>query len=283
MSVQNRNKLNQLSHILPEGLLVDASWLEKKGYYRSLRSQYVASGWLERPVRGVFRRPRGVIRWEQVVISLQTLLGFPVSLGGRTALELQGYAHYLSQSQKSIHLYSDKKLPSWVFKLDLKEEFVYHSRLRLFPEIEISSDTLSIVGSQYIEEGVQLDGGLRIHRWGQWDWPLLMSSPERAILELMDELPNKETFHMADVMMEGLVNLSPRRLQVLLESTSNIKVKRLFFFFADRHNNRWFKKIKRDKINLGKGKRMLVKGGKLDPTYQITVPEKLIKDEINGF
>ncbi|MDX2417448.1 MAG: type IV toxin-antitoxin system AbiEi family antitoxin domain-containing protein, partial [Xanthomonadales bacterium] len=49
----------------------------------------------------------------------------------------------------------------------------------------------------------------------------------------------------------------------------------LFFFFADRHGHRWLKHIKRDKIDLGKGKRMLVKGGKLDPKYLITVPEDL--------
>ena len=252
-------------------------------YSRSLRSQYVASGWLEQPTRGVFRRPRGDISWKQVIISLQTLLGFPVSVGGRTALELQGYAHYLSQHQKSIHLYSDKKLPSWVFKLGLKEKMIEHNRLRSFPEVEISPHIFSLTGMTHIEEGAPLDGGMFINRWGQWDWPLLISSPERAILELLDDPPNKETFQMADVMMEGLVNLSPRRLQVLLENSTSIKVKRLFFFFADRHNNRWFKKIKRDKIDFGKGKRMLAKGGKLDPTYQITVPETLLKDNINGF
>ncbi|GMR16210.1 MAG: hypothetical protein BMS9Abin31_0524 [Gammaproteobacteria bacterium] len=58
----------------------------------------------------------------------------------------------------------------------------------------------------------------------------LMSTPERAFLELLDELPQNETFHMVDVIMEGLVNLSPRRMQSLLESCMNIKVKRLFFF-----------------------------------------------------
>jgi putative hydrolase len=34
-----------------------------------------------------------------------------------------------------------------------------------------------------------------------------MSSPERAILELLDEVPQRETFHQADVLMEGLRNL----------------------------------------------------------------------------
>ena len=102
-----------------------------------------------------------------------------------------------------------------------------------------------------------------------------MSSPERAILELMDELPRHESFHQVDMIMEGLVNLRPRRLQALLEDARSIKVKRLFFFFADRHHHKWLDYVDRDKISLGSGKRMIFKGGKLDPEYKITVPEDM--------
>ena len=275
MSVQKVNKLNRLERALPEGLLVDAQWLEKRGYYRSLRSQYVASGWLEQPARGVFRRPRGTVSWEQAVISLQALLEFPVSIGGRTALELQGYAHYLSQSQENVHLYSDKKLPAWISKLVIDQSFVFHNRLRLLPKVDIFPNVLSLSETSQPKNESILDGALRVTHWGQWKWPFVISTPERAILELLDELPKNETFHLADVTMEGLVNLSPRRIQTLLEKTKSVKVKRLFFFFADRHQHRWLHHINREKIDLGKGKRMLVKGGKFDSKYQITVPEAL--------
>lgn len=271
MSMQKANKLNSLLQTLPEGLLVDARWLERHGYYRSLRSQYVASGWLERPARGVFRRPQGTVSWEQVVISLQTMMDFPVSVGGRSALELQGYAHYLPQAQSAIHLYTDKKLPGWVLKIPIDPSFILHNRLRLFPSIAISPNTLSLTA--YVREDEEaLEGALRMIPWGHWKWPLVVSTPERAYLELLDELPHNETFHMADILMEGLVNLSPRRLQPLLENAGSVKVKRLFFFFADRHEHRWLDRIDRKKIDLGKGKRMLVKGGKFDTKYQITVP-----------
>ena len=102
-----------------------------------------------------------------------------------------------------------------------------------------------------------------------------MSAPERAILELLDEVPQRETFHQADMLMEGLRNLSPRRLQKLLADCRSIKVKRLFLWFAERHNHAWLKKLDRNGINLGRGKRMLVRGGKLDTKYNITVPENL--------
>jgi hypothetical protein len=52
-------------------------------------------------------------------------------------------------------------------------------------------------------------------------------------------------------------------------------VKRLFFFFADRHGHAWLKRLDRAPIGLGSGNRMLVRGGRLDPTYHITVPETL--------
>jgi hypothetical protein len=54
-----------------------------------------------------------------------------------------------------------------------------------------------------------------------------------------------------------------------------VKVKRLFFFFADRHRHAWLKRVERAAVDLGSGKRMLVKEGKLDPAYQITVPKEL--------
>jgi hypothetical protein len=278
MAIQKYSKLNRLQKHLPEGLLADAAWFEQNGYSRSLRNQYVRAGWLEQSARGVFRRPRGQISWEQVAISLQTLLGYPVSIGGRSALELQGYAHYLHQSRQDIHLYCDKKLPSWLHKLPLQEAFIVHNRLRLW-----TKNTSSFQGQISLEtppkEGATLSSDLRVLYWGQWHWPMIVSCAERAYLELLDELPKNDTFHTADVMMEGLVNISPRRMQSLLEATKSVKVKRLFFFFADRHQHQWLAHIQRQGIDMGAGKRVLVEGGKLDPTYHITVPPEFLKEK----
>ena len=77
MTEQKPSKLNLLERHLPEGLVVDASWLAKHGYSTSLRSQYVKAGWLEQPARRVYRRPQGSLGWQRVVISLQTLLEYP--------------------------------------------------------------------------------------------------------------------------------------------------------------------------------------------------------------
>ena len=54
-----------------------------------------------------------------------------------------------------------------------------------------------------------------------------------------------------------------------------MKVKRLFLWSAERHGHRWGERLERDRINLGKGKRLIAKQGRLNRKYQITVPEDL--------
>jgi hypothetical protein len=279
VGIQNKEKLNWLQRSLPEGLVSDAAWLEKHGYSRSLRKKYVAHGWLDQVARGVYRRPvpklpgeagQESLRWQPVVISLQTLLGCPCTIGGRTALELQGFAHYLSRGHREIHLYGTGKPPGWVSKLKLENRFVFHNADRLFKH-EASRTARSKGGA---ENDVLQSSCIR-QPWGQWELPLAMSSPERAILELLDEVPQRETFHQADVLMEGLGNLSPRRLHELLVACRSVKVKRLFLWFAERHQHAWLKRLDRSDIDLGHGKRMLVRGGKLDPKFNITVPESI--------
>ena len=276
-------KLNQLDHTLPEGLLVDSAWMGEHGYSRSLRNQYVHSGWLEQPTRGVYRRPRGALSWQQVVVSLQTILDAdPLVVGGRTALELQGYAHYLSQNVSEIHLYGPRPPPRWLSKLPIDVRFIAHNSRALF-----KSGFVADGGDRHrhwnfatgaVLPGVNSNDSVTVLPWGQWDWPLTLSTPERAILELLNELPKRESFHQVDKLFEGLGNLSPRRLTALLADCRSVKVKRLFFFFAARHPQAWLKRLDRSRIDLGSGKRMLVKGGRLDPETQITVPEDLDAD-----
>ncbi len=232
---------------------------------------------MEQPVHRVYRRPRGTISWQQVVISLQTLLGHPLVVGGRTALELQGFAHHLSTEMREVHLYGARP-PTWLRSLSAGVRFVCHNDRKLFRKelIANSFDALRTDLAQSQQHSTDTThASFSIQHWGQWDWPLVLSSPERAILELLDELPKRESFEQVDKLMGSLPNLSPRRLEKLLADCHNVKVKRLFFFFADRHKHAWLKRLDKEAVDLGTGKRMLVRGGKLDKRYQITVPEDL--------
>jgi hypothetical protein len=85
--------------------------------------------------------------------------------------------------------------------------------------------------------------------------------PERAILEMIDELPNHESFHQVDTVIEGLVNLRPQLLRKLLRECKSVKVKRLFLWYADRHGHAWFKHLDQSSIDLGKGKRQPARHG----------------------
>ena len=280
--------LNRLHRLLPEGLLADAAWFTAAGYPSSLRSRYLASGWLQPVTRGVFRRPlhkpgledtTAPLRWQHVVVSLQSVLERPVVVGGRTALELDGLAHYTSSAgPREVHLYGDEPAPGWLGKLPIETPFVFHNARKLFRAEAVSKaleGLKSVMAGDEPSNLTTIHGSLTWMHFSDGGWPIVLSTPERAILELLDELPDRETFHQADVLMEGLVSLSPRRMSRLLCECRSIKVKRLLLWFADRHGHAWVERLEREGVDLGSGKRMLFRGGKLDPKYQITVPEDL--------
>jgi hypothetical protein len=277
MGSQNQGKLNRLQQTLPEGLVVDSGWLERHGVSRQLRRKYAMHGWLLPLARGVYCRSplpdaMSSVPWQQLVISLNYLQNLPVAAGARTALELQGFSHYVSSGgSREAHLYANEELTGWVLRVPVDTKLVLHKARKLFRSRDVPA--YFTVGDA--TPSPPEDNGFTQQQWGHWKYPLTQSTPERAILELLDEVPKRETFHQADVLMEGLRNLSPRRLQALLSDCRSVKVKRLFFWFAERHNHAWLQKLDRAGIDLGKGKRMLVRGGKFDPKYNITVPENL--------
>ena len=76
-------------------------------------------------------------------------------------------------------------------------------------------------------------------------------------------------------MLEGAVNLRPTLLQQLLEESHNIKAKRLFLYLARVVAHPWYNYLDLSKIDLGSGKRQIIRGGALDPEFQITIPKEV--------
>lgn len=179
-----------------------------------------------------------------------------------TALELYGHAHYLPIGAREVaYLYSDKP-PTWLKRLKLRTKLHLRTR-RLFadPGVEVEEVRPSRLGSSVLMP---------------WERAVRMSSPERAILEALEEVPRTTGFGAIDMVFEGLANLRPRRLQALLHSCRSVKVKRLFFVFADHHGHTWREHLNPEEFDLGSGDRALVPGGRLHPLYRITVPEALL-------
>lgn len=66
------------------------------------------AGWSRWPGGSTADRPHscrnlinkdGRLRWQHVVVSLQAVLGQQLAVGGGTALELQGFTHYLGAGE----------------------------------------------------------------------------------------------------------------------------------------------------------------------------------------
>ena len=284
-TMQKRNKLNKLQHILPEPLLATVPWLESRGYSRTLLSKYAAAGWLVQPARGVYHRPGFRLSWESVVTSLQSLLGYPLVVGGRTALELQGHSHYISPKiPYLIHLYGPKPPPGWLHKLDLDKKFFFHRVRRLFPGDEYARTKQQFrdwnSAAQRFSGSLALPEQTKELEWSEKQMPLLVSTPARAAFEHLDDIPGRERFDEVGYILEKLAWLDPEEVEELLCQCRSVKVKRLFLWFAERHQQSWFEKIDLKKIDLGSGKRVLVdQDGCLDPKYQITFPKYMLYEE----
>lgn len=277
----NQSKVNRLQDELRPGLLATASWLGKHGYYRQLLDHYVSSGWLESPARGVYRRPGSPLKWQHVVTSLLLSEALPLHVGGSTALEHQGFGHYVRmRGSETIKLFGPASLPAWAYALPVKEKFVVRPDALFgklpMPRVRLDEHGLPVdAHGQPVDDTALGDNGLRISKWGESDWPLVYSTEERAILEMLQDVPKGESVYQAHVMLQGMVNVRPARMSMLLRHCASIKVKRLFLALAARHGHAWFKHLDLSGVDRGKGKRALFPGGKLDLEYQITLPADL--------
>ncbi len=260
-SENTERPLNRLLNALPEGVAVPSAWLTANGISPQLVRKYVASGWLRPLARGVYARPAQPVAWQGIILGLQCLGGCPLHVGGISALNLQGHAHYLPLSGETrIHLWSHAldsiSLPAWVTAVQLPQEVLLQSG-RLF-ELETGTEGLKEVPT-----------GLR-------DWQLTVAAPERAIMEMLSLVDETAaSFTHAAELFEGLTVLRPGVMQRLLEGCRSIKVRRLFLFLADRQDYAWCRKLQLERIGLGSGKRMVTRGGRLDKRFLITVPEDM--------
>lgn len=277
MSGQKEDKLKNLLETLPPGFLVDSRWLTSWGISRQLASTYVHSGWLERPLQGLYRRPftRGhnpdaERDWKIPVLSAQWIMHYNFHVAGTTAMELQGYSHYLRLSGPG-KLYVHGDVPSWLSKLKLRAKLV-HRQGSLFGDNRLGVENADF---SLEEENARNLGE------SPWLWPMRQSSPERALLETINEVPRHESFHLVDVMFQSMANVRPKLMMQLLGNCRSVKTKRLFFAFADRHAHAWRKYVDHTQVDLGSGDRMLVEGGKLHPTYRITMPAEFVGSEVN--
>lgn len=252
MSTNNESKINQSLQSIPEGTVVLASWLIKRGYSLDLQKRYRKSNWLVSVGTGAMIRKSDTISYEGALFALQKQVHLNIHPAGKTALGLQGRAHYLELSTKSVTLFGPMKeeLPAW---------------FKNYPW----GVTVHLYGTGF------LPPDLGLVELEMKNFKLLVSGPARAMMECLYLVPKNQFLQECYEIMEGLNNLRPSMVQELLEQCKSVKVKRLFLYLAEKCGHEWVRHLKLEKIHLGSGKRAIVQGGAFSTKYQITVNREL--------
>jgi hypothetical protein len=245
--------LQSLLYHVPEGLVVTRKRLYEWGFTKPSIDSFLRSKRLEAVSHGVYRRPGPQLKWKHVVFSLNEL-GYDVHVGGISALIDEWYLPKPTDGEKEIHLYSLQALPKWVNQVCVDKKIVT-KRVRFLNELP--------------------EGSLFEIYFGHWDWVISYAKPILALFEALDQVKTEADFFVLDRCFRSLVTLWPDTLNSLLRECKKIVTVRLFLWFADRHNHRWRDALDLSGVNLGSGKRMIIQGGSLDPTYHITVPKEM--------
>lgn len=252
MSTNKGAKLNQLLQNIPSGVVILSSWLIKQGYSHDLQQKYIRSQWITPIGHGSYKRTGDEITIYGGLYALERQANKNVHIGGLSALDLQGYAHYIAMNEKPIQLYANEKfkLPSWFKNYKWSTPYTLKTTRLVAPNYALTPYSFNT-------------------------YQLNITSPPQAMLQCLDLVPDEMDMEQVWYLMESMNNLVPAQIQKLLEQNPSIKAKRLFLFFAEKARHSWFKYLDINKIELGSGKRSIVKNGAYINKYKITVPKTL--------
>ena len=226
------------------------SWFESHGISRQSIHQCLNSKLIKKLGGGAYIKANDELNWQAAIFTIQKELQLPLHVSGQSALEMQGSGHFLQMGKRPfiyIMKREEMRLPIWLKKNDWGVRFHFKTS-SLFP-----SD-------------------LGLIKYDRSKFHFTLSSKERAIMEMIDSLDLTDSFETLERYFEGLLSLHSSLVQRLLENCSSIKVKRVFLYMADKLDLPIIKKIDIRRIKLGRGKRVVSKNGKLNKTYNITVP-----------
>ncbi len=252
MSIEIPSKINQLLSSQPSGVVFQSNWLAANGYSHGLQQRYRESRWLESIGQGAMIRVGDQVGYEGAIYALQEQTGSTIHPGGKTALAYLGKTHYLEMKVKTVSLFGSQgeKLPVWFEKRDWG--------------VRIDFQQTSFLPSD-----------LGLTKFELKNFSIRISGAVRAMMECLHLSRQKHDLIECYELMEGLNNLRPDQVQTLLEKCQSVKVKRLFLYLAEKAGHSWVSYLNLAQIDLGKGKRSLVKGEVFVDKYQITVPKEL--------
>lgn len=227
MATTTDNKLKRLySHLAP-GTPLTSQELATLGISADLAVHYVRAGWLNRLARGVFSRPgETLLLYPSLLLLERKVEGLHV--GGKSALSWYNVRHYVAQ-QESLHLYgwAAAVLPDWFHRQFPSE---YH-RKRLFKEQPSALRHVTLFENR--------NGAPKV------------SSPERALLELLSEVGVRQPLQEARELMESTYTFRADVLRDLLKACTSVKTVRLCLQLGRELALPWVSKLDAKKLPTG--------------------------------
>jgi hypothetical protein len=229
--------------VLPRGEPLDVAFLKEKGLSTAHASHLAKGGWLTHLGRGVYMLPGDTLTREGCLAYLMRRHA-GVHVGGKTALAWRGVKHNIS-FRETISLWGEQplRLPEWL----VSRYACTYQTTRLFDQALPPN-----FGMQPLPVGHQ---------------SVLVSVPERALLEVLSDVGKTESLQDARLLVESARTLRTSVLETLLTHTTRIKVVRLARALAEELDLPWAELAKKCSEARGGGSRWIAvsqEGERLD-------------------
>ena len=216
---------------VPRGTPLTTTWLGQRGLSAQQVARLAASGWLRRLGRGAYLLPGDDLNRDAALAWL--VLELPgLHVAGKSALAWRGVRHNLAIKERLV-LWGDRPatLPSWFSAA--------------FPS--------SYQATHLFDDGMLPTLGLAPLPAGRPDLPV--STPERAMLELLSDVGKSQSLEEARHLVEGARSLRLNVLEELLRHLKRIKVARLADALSEELDLPWKPLARASSERLGGGKR----------------------------
>lgn len=231
MAISRNISIKELLHTLEWDAPYSSATLQALGLPASAAARLAQSGWLKRLGRGVYQLPNAKLDMHKALAALS--LEVPqLHVGGKTALAWRGIRHHLAH-QERVGLWGHKagKLPQW-----------------FTGQFNVTYQSTRIFDSQLPD-----DFGLAPLPAGHPK--VMVSVPERALLELFSDTGKLQSLEETMNVAEGARHLRADVLATLLAHTTRVKVVRLAKTFAEGLELPWLDLARKHSDRIGSSSR----------------------------
>ena len=235
-STESRVSFKTLVATLPRGEPLSTAGLQSRGLSAFRASALARSGWLVHLARGVYMLPGDTLTRDGCLAFLSAQMP-GLHVGSKTALAWRGVRQNVA-FREHLRLWGDtpRCLPGWF--------------TRTFPA--------SYQATQLFDGTMPGTFGLQPLPAG--DPRVLVSVPERAMLELLSDVGKGQSLAEARELVEGLTSLREKVLDELLLHTTRIKVVRMAATLASSMKLPWAAIANRHSERIGGGARWVAVG-----------------------